>query len=276
MARCVGQAATFRRQIDCNIIRCRSRERCQSTFAKQIKLLHLDGFSDKERRSYRPIIYSNLILGIKQVILAAKQFDLPLDAKARRAARHLIDNFFIFPEDEPLGSDITHDLHTVWSDKAIASAFVRRGEYELLDNAAYYFAHLERVCSDAYVPSDEDILHSRQRTRGIIETVYTANRTPFRMVDVGGQRNERGKWIHWHVVAARTRTHTHTHTHTHGHAQFRTCVGHSVLRIAVRVQPAARGGPEHQPHARVAQSLAGHLPLPLVRQHRFRALSQQA
>jgi len=36
----------------------------------------------------------------------------------------------------------------------------------------------------------------RKRTSGIIETDFTIGDLNFRMVDVGGQRNERKKWIH--------------------------------------------------------------------------------
>jgi len=35
-----------------------------------------------------------------------------------------------------------------------------------------------------------------QRTTGIVETVFTIAKITFRMVDVGGQRSERKKWIH--------------------------------------------------------------------------------
>ena len=40
------------------------------------------------------------------------------------------------------------------------------------------------------------ILRSRVRTSGIVENTYTIECVPFVMYDVGGQRNERKKWIH--------------------------------------------------------------------------------
>lgn len=86
---------------------------------------------------------------------------------------------------------------------------------------------MERIGKNDYIPSDEDVLRSRQRTRGIIETTYSINNSKFRfappfalmislhkhavchrrrLVDVGGQRNERGKWIHcFESVGARAR-----------------------------------------------------------------------
>jgi len=34
------------------------------------------------------------------------------------------------------------------------------------------------------------------RTTGVVETIFTIDRAKYRMVDVGGQRTERKKWIH--------------------------------------------------------------------------------
>ena len=42
----------------------------------------------------------------------------------------------------------------------------------------------------------QDVLRSRVRTSGIVENTYTIEGVPFVMYDVGGQRNERKKWIH--------------------------------------------------------------------------------
>lgn len=46
-----------------------------------------------------------------------------------------------------------------------------------------------------YVPSEEDILRARAKTTGITETVFSKGKQSFRLIDVGGQRSERRKWI---------------------------------------------------------------------------------
>jgi len=47
-----------------------------------------------------------------------------------------------------------------------------------------------------YVPTEQDVLRSRAKTTGIIETEFDVDNIHFRMVDVGGQRSERKKWMH--------------------------------------------------------------------------------
>lgn len=46
------------------------------------------------------------------------------------------------------------------------------------------------------MPSVEDVLKSRVRTSGIVQETYKIDDVTFEMYDVGGQRNERKKWIH--------------------------------------------------------------------------------
>lgn len=46
------------------------------------------------------------------------------------------------------------------------------------------------------MPSDQDILRSRQKTTGVVEFSFTAKDNIYRIIDVGGQRSERKKWIH--------------------------------------------------------------------------------
>jgi len=49
---------------------------------------------------------------------------------------------------------------------------------------------------DDYVPTYDDILRARVRTTGIEEAQFLFDGLRFMMVDVGGQRSERRKWIH--------------------------------------------------------------------------------
>jgi hypothetical protein len=59
-----------------------------------------------------------------------------------------------------------------------------------------YMTDLARISADGYVPSVDDILHARVRTSGIVEESHVIDGVEFVMYDVGGQRNERKKWIH--------------------------------------------------------------------------------
>jgi guanine nucleotide-binding protein subunit alpha, other len=47
-----------------------------------------------------------------------------------------------------------------------------------------------------YTPSNDDILRCRLRTTGTHEAEFPVQGLTYKMVDVGGQRSERKKWIH--------------------------------------------------------------------------------
>ena len=59
-----------------------------------------------------------------------------------------------------------------------------------------FFIDIDRLFAPAYLPTDQDLLRSRLRTTGITETVFNLGMVTYRMLDVGGQRSERKKWIH--------------------------------------------------------------------------------
>ena len=55
--------------------------------------------------------------------------------------------------------------------------------------------HLTDVCLQK-ITFLQDVLRTRVKTTGIIETQFTYKGLHFKMFDVGGQRSERKKWIH--------------------------------------------------------------------------------
>ena len=85
---------------------------------------------------------------------------------------------------------------SLWRDKGIQETISRSAEFQLDDSAPYFFDNLARIAKEGYRPTNEDILNVRAKTTGIVETEFIHNGLHFRMVDVGGQRNERKKWIH--------------------------------------------------------------------------------
>ena len=57
-----------------------------------------------------------------------------------------------------------------------------------------YFNNIDRICENDYIPTESDVLRSRVKTTGIVETEFDFGGFHFRLFDVGGQRNERNKW----------------------------------------------------------------------------------
>ncbi|KAI2659072.1 Guanine nucleotide-binding protein G(i) subunit alpha-2 [Labeo rohita] len=55
---------------------------------------------------------------------------------------------------------------------------------------------MDRIGKADYIPTQQDVLRTRVKTTGIVETHFTFKDLHFKMFDVGGQRSERKKWIH--------------------------------------------------------------------------------
>jgi GTPase SAR1 family protein len=64
------------------------------------------------------------------------------------------------------------------------------------DNADYLIGKLDQFVLDGYELTNEDLLRLRQRTTGIVnDQEFKVGDSPFVLTDVGGQRNERRKWL---------------------------------------------------------------------------------
>jgi len=164
----------------------------KSTVAKQMKIIHLKGFTKEECLTYKSIINNNVIGSMKVLVHAATERGIPLESKAV-ADRFVNEQGYFTGSITPA---IASDLKTLWADQGIQTAYSRQAEFQLNDSAKYYFEAVDRLASADYVPTEQDVLRSRAKTTGIIETEFTIEKTHFKMVDVGGQRSERKKWMH--------------------------------------------------------------------------------
>jgi len=95
-----------------------------------------------------------------------------------------------------LSMQIAKDIKDLWADPAIQQTYKNATMFYIMDNIKYYFDDIDRIAAEGYVPTDEDILKSRAATTGIHETEFDIEDAHFKMIDVGGQRTERRKWVH--------------------------------------------------------------------------------
>ncbi|KAK9459117.1 guanine nucleotide binding protein, alpha subunit [Lipomyces oligophaga] len=170
----------------------------KSTIIKQMKLIHEGGYSRDERLAFRAVIYTNTIQSMKVIIEAMDvlQISLANPDKNLQYARLLYDIPSQLDGDENLPPEVGAAIASLWTDDGVLATFHRSREYQLNDSAPYYFEAILRLADPNYVPTDQDVLRSRVKSTGITETRFNVGDLTYRMVDVGGQRSERKKWIY--------------------------------------------------------------------------------
>jgi len=159
-----------------------------------MKILHLNGFSDQEKLSYKEVVHGNTISSIKSLINACQ--GRIEDASIEPGNVELAAKIKLLKATDLLTPEVAQQISAILQDSGIKKALSHSNEFQMLDSGPFYFQSLDRLSSPSYIPTEEDILRSRQMTTGIIETEWDIQDEHFRMIDVGGQRNHRNKWIH--------------------------------------------------------------------------------
>ncbi|KAM8975244.1 guanine nucleotide-binding protein G(i) subunit alpha-3 isoform 1-T1 [Pelodytes ibericus] len=175
----------------------------KSTIVKQMKIIHEDGYSEDECRQYKVVVYSNTIQSIIAIIRAMGRLKIDFGdvARAVRLKTYIDDARQLFvlassAEEGMMSVELAGVIRRLWKDAGVQACFSRSREYQLNDSASYYLNDLDRIAQVSYIPTQQDVLRTRVKTTGIVETHFTFKDLYFKMFDVGGQRSERKKWIH--------------------------------------------------------------------------------
>lgn len=174
----------------------------KSTLFKQMIQIYGTGFPEQECRTYEPIIYNNIITSMQALINHSQNIGEPSDGdsdeeKARKEkAKEALAYFAGIQQDVKIDMENVGHFKILWADPCIQVAFDNRSSFQLTDSTEYFFIKIDEIAMDDYLPSERDVLHSRVRTTGIVENNFNIDGNQFKMFDVGGQRNERKKWIH--------------------------------------------------------------------------------
>ena len=166
----------------------------KSTFVKQMKIIHGDGYSTDELNSFTSIIHHNLLTSMVQVIKAMDKLNILLQNPSNQVCASKITNF-----PKSLGnipSEIAETMKLLWQDNGFQECLKRAVEYQLSDSAPYYFQRMDSILDPSYLPNEQDVLRSRVQTTGIVETSFQSDNVIYQLFDVGGQRTERRKWLH--------------------------------------------------------------------------------
>nr|CAH7748670.1 unnamed protein product [Callosobruchus chinensis]CAH7754063.1 unnamed protein product [Callosobruchus chinensis] len=167
----------------------------KSTFIKQMRIIHGAGYSDEDKRGFIKLVYQNIFMAMQSMIKAMDLLKIQYGDSSSKEKADLIKGID-YETVTTFESPYVEAIKDLWGDSGIQECYDRRREYQLTDSAKYYLSDLERIRAADYLPTEQDILRARAPTTGIIEYPFDLDSIIFRMVDVGGQRSERRKWIH--------------------------------------------------------------------------------
>ncbi|CAH8444109.1 unnamed protein product [Schistosoma guineensis] len=168
----------------------------KSTILKQLKIIHQSSYTREECLLYKPVVYSNTVQSMIAIIRAMGHLYIKFEDKCRIDDARTLFACANEAADGYLSTELYNALYQLWNDDGVQQCFKRSREYQLNDSASYFFNSLDRLAKHDYIPTDQDVLRTRVKTTGIQETQFSYKKIEFRLVDVGGQRSERKKWIH--------------------------------------------------------------------------------
>uniref|UniRef100_A0A0A1WU68 Guanine nucleotide-binding protein G(I) subunit alpha 65A n=1 Tax=Zeugodacus cucurbitae TaxID=28588 RepID=A0A0A1WU68_ZEUCU len=169
----------------------------KSTIVKQMKIIHDKGYSQEECEQYRRVVYSNTIQSMMAIIRAMGHLKIDFADPSKTEIARQFFTYASTAEEGILLPEIVLLMKKLWADAGVQQSFSRSREYQLNDSAAYYLNLLDEISKPNYIPTLEDVLRTRVKTTGIVETQFSCKGMHFKMFDVGGQRSERAKWLQY-------------------------------------------------------------------------------
>ncbi|EFA85380.1 G-protein subunit alpha 12 [Heterostelium album PN500] len=188
----------------------------KSTLFKQMKIIQENGgFTREELAENRVLIYENIVSQMNLLLEAMYNdrgstydgstddlmyFEDPMNFERAVRVKHAHD---LLQTGQTLTAwpIIITDIKMLWQSNEIQHQYNIRengitNSYQLNDSAPYFLNNLDAYSTETFIPTEQDILRIRTKTTSVTEADYVFRGLRFKMVDVGGQKSYRRKWIH--------------------------------------------------------------------------------
>ncbi|KAJ1406325.1 GPA5, alpha subunit of a heterotrimeric G protein [Ochromonadaceae sp. CCMP2298] len=167
----------------------------KSTVVKQLKALGNVLETEDEKKKYVSALRRNIIEAMQVLLQASKTLGVPLENKLLEETAEKVSELANECSSEYFPADLAIWIDALWKDPGIQRVYARRSEYWLMDATPFYLDEVYRITDPLFEITEEDIIMARVRSTGIVISDVVERPYTFQLVDVGGQRSERRKWI---------------------------------------------------------------------------------
>jgi len=94
-----------------------------------------------------------------------------------------------------LSLNLAEQILKLWQLPSLKKVYESNRKIHLSSAAYYYFENCIRFASPGFIPNEEDLIRARSHSYTVSETQIHFSDVFFTLVDVGGQRAERRKWL---------------------------------------------------------------------------------
>jgi len=168
----------------------------KSTLFRQMTKLFGKGFTEDQRLAFRAAIHQGVRESVALIIKDNRDHysndeKFHLSSAAERAAEKALE----FGKEEKFTMEEASLYKILWADKGFRLTFENRKTVQVPESIVHFFENLDRIVEESYIPNDDDLILMRIRTTGLVREEFQIENLRFVLHDVGGQRNERRKWI---------------------------------------------------------------------------------
>jgi hypothetical protein len=149
----------------------------KSTLAKQFKILFITGFNDEEKRTYIPLLFSNILTGIIALIELADKRGWEINDQESKQKLLEFEQIRMDTPKEVM-KQLANLTNNIWKEEAIQNALA--DGFGIPDSTEYIINRMDEMLSDNYLPNNQDILRCRVKTTGAYETTFAIQNIPIR------------------------------------------------------------------------------------------------
>eukprot|EP00298_Acanthocystis_sp_HF-20_P003190 c13555_g1_i1.p1 GENE.c13555_g1_i1~~c13555_g1_i1.p1 ORF type:complete len:363 (+),score=104.12 c13555_g1_i1:28-1089(+) len=169
----------------------------KSTLFKQINQIYGNPVKAEDLNMWKHVIFSNIIDAMKVLCIAVEMLGFLDQLQQTHSFEQLIAIDRTVELTHVIDSSTVGDMiRSLWSDPAIRKAWECRQQLQIVQSHEVFLNEIDRIARKNYIPTESDIILARVRTSGISTRELRISNKIISLVDVGGQRDERRKWVH--------------------------------------------------------------------------------